>query len=236
MNLSPRLLSLAAMVSAVALIGCGSSAVSSQAALGTLSSVMPQIASIPVNTSVTFTATTNEPNDVDWVLLSYSYANLGSPSVSLNGGTTYIYTAPATPPIYTGAGAYGNTQGSVTLQTSVPAGGGSFSFIQSTQTFVITAPSISVGITPATATVSLNATLLINAYAVGSVNNAVTVQVNGVTGGSTATGTLSTAGQPPNFYLYTAPAAMPMTGSTVTITVTSVADPTKSASEVITLQ
>jgi hypothetical protein len=36
-------------------------------------------------------------------------------------------------------------------------------------------------------------------------------------------------------YLYTAPAAMPMTGNTVTITVISQADPTKTQTAIVTL-
>jgi hypothetical protein len=61
--------------------------------------------------------------------------------------------------------------------------------------------------------------------------------VNGVTGGSTSTGTIVlTAILGPGAYLYTAPATMPMSGNTVTVTVISQADPTKTASSVITLQ
>ena len=56
------------------------------------------------------------------------------------------------------------------------------------QTFVITAPSVTAAITPLTATVPLNGTTQFIAYAVGNINNAITVQVNGVAGGSTSTG------------------------------------------------
>ena len=45
-----------------------------------------------------------------------------------------------------------------------------------------------------------------------------------------------TAAQLPGIYLYTAPATMPMSGNTVTITVISQADPSKTASSTITLQ
>jgi hypothetical protein len=194
------------------------------------------VTSIPVNSTVTFTATTtNEPNVPQWVLVGYLYANLGSPSVAL-ATPTFVYTAPPTPPIYTDEEPGLTPQGSVTLTASINDGA-SFNDLVSTQTFVITAPSISVGITPATANVPLNTTLQLNAYAVGSVNNAVTLQVNGVTGGSTGAGTISIESPGiPEFYIYTAPANMPMTGATVTITVISQADPTKTASSVITLQ
>jgi hypothetical protein len=73
-------------------------------------------------------------------------------------------------------------------------------------------------------------------YAVGNLNKALNWQVNGVTGGSTATGTIGPAvNQPPDVYLYTAPSATPMTGNTVTLTIISEADPTKTASSTITL-
>ena len=54
-------------------------------------------------------------------------------------------------------------------------------------TFFITAPSVTVGLSPATASVALGGTQQFIGYAVGNVNNALTWQVNGVTGGSTST-------------------------------------------------
>jgi hypothetical protein len=81
----------------------------------------------------------------------------------------------------------------------------------------------------ATASVHVVGTQQFTGYAVGSVNNALTWQVNGASGGGTATGTITTAG------LDTAPAVLPMTGNTVTITAVSQADTTKSASSVVTL-
>lgn len=228
------LLQLAALSSFAALTSCGGSGSSSQYSYQNVNfSVSPQVTSIPVNSTVTFTATTtNEPNVPQWVLVGYLYANLGSPSVAL-ATPTFVYTAPPTPPIYTDEEPGLTPQGSVTLTASINDGA-SFNDLVSTQTFVITAPSISVGITPATATVPLNGTLQLNGYAVGSINNTVTLQVNGVTGGSTSAGTISI--QSPGFYIYTAPANMPMTGSTVTITVISQADPTKTATAIVTLQ
>lgn len=67
-------------------------------------------------------------------------------------------------------------------------------------------------------------------YAVGSANNAVVFQVNGVTGGSLSAGYISTTG------LYQAPSVLPMTGNTVTIMAVSAADPTRSSSATVTLQ
>jgi hypothetical protein len=104
--------------------------------------------------------------------------------------------------------------------------------------FAITAPSITTGFfTNPNSTVALGKTLGVWAYAVGSTNNAITMQVNGTTGGSTTYGTITPL---PNAvsngeYVYTAPATMPMAGDTVTVTVISQADPTKSSSMTLTL-
>jgi hypothetical protein len=57
--------------------------------------------------------------------------------------------------------------------------------------------------------------------------------VNGVTGGSTATGTI--APQITGAAYFTAPTVMPMTGNTVTITAACQADQTKHASATVTL-
>ena len=59
-------------------------------------------------------------------------------------------------------------------------------------------------------------------------NTAVTWQVNGVAGGNSTVGTISSAG------LYTAPAAIP-SPATVTVTATAAADPTRSGSAVVTV-
>jgi hypothetical protein len=142
-----------------------------------------------------------------------------------------LYTAPPTPPIYTQTQT-GITQGTVTLDVTVtPPAGTSTPVSPDTVSFVITAPSVTVALTPAQANVALGGSLQLIGYAVGNVNNALTWQVNGVTGGSmSTTGTINTSG------LYLAPTNMPMSGKTVTISIISQADPTKTASSVITLQ
>ena len=112
----------------------------------------------------------------------------------------------------------------------IPPAGSTPAVSDDSVTFFITAPTIAVGISPASAGVSLNAAQQFTGYAVGSVNNALTWQVDGVNGGSVAYGTITAAG------LYTAPPILPMTGAGVTITVLSQADPTKSASALVNLQ
>src|SRR5208283_1148483 len=88
-------------------------------------------------------------------------------------------------------------------------------------------PVVSVSISPTTATVPANGTQQFTATVTGSSNTAVQWQVNNVTGGTAATGTISTAG------LYTAPPTT--TNIQVTVTAVSVADSTKSASAVVSI-
>jgi hypothetical protein len=83
-------------------------------------------------------------------------------------------------------------------------------------------PSMSVTITPGSASVVLGATQTFVAAVTNASNTGVTWSVNGIAGGSPAVGTISTAG------VFTAPADLP--ASTVAqITATSVADASKSA-------
>jgi len=231
MKLRSRLLSILTISSTFALTHCGGGGPSYSYQNVTIS-VAPKPASVPVNGTQTFTATvTNAPPLAVWTVQGTQVpsVSVGTVTNSMTDSTTTTYTAPAVPPLYAAAEvANGSVQGSVTLLAQANSVQGSFIFVTATTTFVITGP-ISVGVSPMTASLHVGGTQLFTAYAVGSVNNALTWQVNGVPGGGTATGTITTAG------LYTAPAALPMTGNTVTITAVSQADTTKSASSVVTL-
>ena len=188
--------------------------------------VSPTATSINAGASLGFTATvTNDPETPFWTVSS---TNDGT----INGGTSTVfasnvtYTAPAAPPIFA-TDLNPAHQGIVTLicteGTSLLGG------INVTETMHVIAASVTAGISPATASVALGATSQFFGYAVGSANNAVSWQVNGISGGSSTVGTITSLGT------YTAPTAMPMSGSTVIITLTSVADPTKTATATITL-
>jgi hypothetical protein len=83
------------------------------------------------------------------------------------------------------------------------------------------APAITVGVSPTSGSLLLGATQPFTAIVSNTTNTAVTWNVNGVSGGSIAMGTISSAG------LYTAPQIMPAQSSTV-IQAVSQADPTKS--------
>lgn len=235
MKLRSNILSIPTICWTLVLTSCGSR-YSYQNVTVTIS---PQIASIPVNGTQVFTTTTTNAPNVPIFLLNHKLVENGAgqdtsagtftpPPGDVEGSTTY--NAPAIPPIYTSAQlANGLVQGSVILTAGVQNNPTNFdSETQTSATFVITGP-ISVGVSPATASVKLGSTQQLTGYAVGSVNNALTWQVNGVAGGSTANGSITTTG------LYTAPAAMPITGNTVTITAVSQADTSKSQSSTITL-
>ena len=192
-------------------------------------SVTPQLASLAAGTTQQFTATvTNYAATPTWIVQA-SVAPVGTIT------QTGLYTAPAIPPIINFGGGAG-VQGVVTVSASVfyPAPNTLFgASASSAQTIVITAPSVTAGFITAAATVPLGTTFKFQPYAVGSLNRGYTLQVNGVTGGSTAYGTIVSDNI--NAGLYTAPASMPMTGNQVTITVISQADPTKTANAVVTL-
>ena len=86
-----------------------------------------------------------------------------------------------------------------------------------------TSGGVSVAITPTSATVVVGQNEAFQATVTGSTNTAVTWQVNGVTGGNSTNGTISTIG------LYTAPAQVP-NPATVSVTAVAQADTTKSQS------
>src|SRR5438034_257177 len=88
--------------------------------------------------------------------------------------------------------------------------------------------SVSVTISPTSVALAPNATQQFTATVTGSSNTAVTWEVNGVTGGNSTTGTVSTSG------LYTAPATVPNPAN-VTVTAVLQADTTKSASATVTI-
>ncbi len=87
---------------------------------------------------------------------------------------------------------------------------------------------VSLNISPTSASVLLNQQKQFSATVSGSTNTQVSWQVNGVTGGSSAVGAIDANG------LYTAPTVLPNPAS-VTISALSQADVTKSASAIATI-
>ena len=91
------------------------------------------------------------------------------------------------------------------------------------------AGNLSVTLTPNNRTIRCGATLTLTAKVSNTSNQAVTWQVNGVTGGNATVGTVSTAG------VYTAPAMLPPS-TAILVTAVSQQDPTAKASVTINLQ
>ena len=103
-------------------------------------------------------------------------------------------------------------------------------------TAVRSAAQVSVSISPSLITLATMATQPFTATVSGSTNTAVTWQVNGVSGGSSTNGLVSTTilGTA-NESLYLAPATVPSPAS-ISVTAVSQADPTKSATATVTIQ
>ena len=89
--------------------------------------------------------------------------------------------------------------------------------------------SVTVVVSPASANVRAGATKSFSATVTGSSNTSVTWQVNGVAGGSSASGTISSSG------VYTAPSTVP-SSNTVTVRAVSSADANAAGSSAVTLQ
>jgi hypothetical protein len=226
-----KILCSAAIASTLALTSCTSGYFTAPVYLSV--TVSPRPAAIPAGTSVVFTAAVSNNLSLPvWSILDAANANNPGTLTAVSTPANSIqYTAPASPPIYTFVTPTFITQGTVTLQVSATAPPQSnLPVAHDSISVYITTPTVAVNLTPTTANVAFNATQQFIGYAVGNVNNALTWQVNGVSGGTAATGTITSGGT------YTAPASLPITGNPVTITMVSQADPTKTASALVTLQ
>jgi hypothetical protein len=215
---------------AIALGGCNNTVMLTPTYLGV--NISPRPASIPAGTSVTFLGTVSNNLSVpQWSILDAAQASNPGTLTPSGSTTSIVYTAPNAPPLYSQT-ATGITQGAVTLDVSVTAPAGTSIPVSSDSlTFVITTPSVSLSLTPLTANVALSGTQQFFGYALGNVNNALTWQLsaNGIPSSNGSLGTINTGGT------YVAPAMMPPSGKTVTITIISQADPTKTMSAVVTL-
>jgi uncharacterized protein YjdB len=177
-----------------------------QQSAATTVTVLPATASVQAGETQTFSATVSGSSNqtVTWT------ASAGTITA------TGLYTAPAIVP----------SPAAVTIQATsqadTSAGG--------TAEVTVTPPpaAIVVTISPASASVRINRTRAFTATVQNISNKAVTWKVNGVTGGNSTLGLISSLGT------YKAPSALPP-GAVVTVSAVSVADPTKSASAVITV-
>lgn len=93
---------------------------------------------------------------------------------------------------------------------------------------VTVTPPITVAVNPTSTSVAISTTQAFSAIVTNSANTAVTWQVNGVAGGNTTVGTISSSG------MYTAPASIP-SPAIVTVTALSAADTARSGSAQVTI-
>ena len=107
---------------------------------------------------------------------------------------------------------------SVPVVVTTPDGDSSNAFYVN----VVSPPPVTISITPASATVRVRSTKQFTATVQNSTNTGVIWKVNGITGGNSTVGTISTSG------LYKAPSAVPAP-ATVVVGATAAADSTKTA-------
>ncbi len=117
------------------------------------------------------------------------------------------------------------TMSSGTHRLTVQANNGTTTFKNTIYVTATNTPQVSVSVSPTTATIAKTGTQQFTPTVQNAINTDVTWSVDGLQGGSSTPGTIDSTG------LYSAP----NTDSRHTITATSVADPTKSASATVTV-
>ncbi len=175
--------------------------------------VAPSTASVNINAMQQFSATVSNAADqsVSWAVNGVSGGSMTAGWITSSGN----YTAPAVVP----------SPATVTVQAAsliAPTAMG-------TATVTITAPQpVTVTISPKSASVQTGKTYQFTASVQNSTNHSVTWKVNGIVGGSSTIGTISTNG------LYKAPSAV-LSPNSVTVTAVSAADTSASASATVTI-
>jgi hypothetical protein len=175
-------------------------------------SITPSTANVEVGGMQQFNATVSNTTNsaVTWQAGGVSGGNSTVGTISSAG----LYTAPAAVP----------NPATVTVTAIAQAD----STKSASALVTVTPAPVSISITPTTASVEVGDTQQFTSTVSNSPNSAVTWQVNGITGGNTTVGTVSTMG------LYTAPAVVP-SPATVTVAAVAQADSTKSASATVTV-
>jgi len=160
--------------------------------------------------------------------LSPSPVIVGNFTLTVNGagfvnGSTVSFDGAALPTTFVSASRLTATGHAAAPKSSVPVVVTTPDNATSNTSFVNVAPApVSISISPASATVRARDSFRFTATIQGTTNTAKTWKVNGIVGGNAVVGTIGTGG------LYRAPRRVP-NPAVVTITATSVADPTKVA-------
>ena len=174
--------------------------------------VSPSSASVEANGGTrTFTATVGNTlnSTVTWQVNGMAGGNATVGTISAGG----VYTAPTAVP----------SPATVTVLAVSSA-----DTTKSASAQVTVAAAITVAVSPGTATVAVSTAQMMTATVANSTNMTVSWQVNGVAGGNTTVGTISTSG------MYTAPAMIP-SPATVTVTAVSAANSARSGTAQITI-
>lgn len=171
-------------------------------------SISPNSATVQTGAAQQFSDTVSGTSNtaVTWSVDGLTGGNSTVGTISTNG----LYTAPNS----TGSHSVTVTSAADTTQSASAA------------VTVTSSSSVSITINPTSATVATGGTQQFGDTVSGSSNTSVTWSADGVTGGNSSTGTISTTG------LYTAPTS----SGSHTVTVTSAADTTKKASASVTVQ
>jgi hypothetical protein len=176
--------------------------------------VSPTAANVPTGQTQQFTATVQNSSNqsVTWSVNNVSGGNSTVGFINAVG----MYTAPSAVP----------SPATVTVTATSVA----MPTVSGSASVTIQGPVVvTVTVSPATASVRIRKTRQFTASVQGTANQSVTWKVNGLTGGNSTIGTISSSG------IYTAPASVP-SPSTVTVSATSVAVPSASGSATVTIQ
>lgn len=167
---------------------------------------------VPVAETIQFIATVNSPDaSVSWQVNGAAGGDSTVGTISTAG----LYTAPATVP----------SPDTVTITAIAHCDQATSA---SAELQILPPPQITVLVSPLDQSIGVNATLQFTATVQNATDTAVQWQVNGVAGGNSTVGTISSSG------LYTAPAAIPNPAA-VTVSAVSHADATKSGSTHVTI-
>ncbi|HEY1660429.1 MAG TPA: hypothetical protein VGG14_18900 [Candidatus Sulfotelmatobacter sp.] len=187
-------------------------------------SLSPQFTSVATNGSQIVSATVqNDPQNrgVTWIL---STTGTSEGSTGCSGSTCGTLTSVQTFSVTYIAPSKVPTPATVTLTAYSNASNTS----SSSTNIVVTSGSLNVWVSPTGATVSTSQTQQFAAVVSGNSNTAVTWEVNGIAGGNSSLGTISSSG------LYTAPSSKPSSG-TVTVAAVSQANSSISGSVVVSV-
>jgi len=184
------------------------------AAVAVLLSISPTSASVPTSGTQLFTASVTGTSNtaVTWGVSSAGCSSSPCGTISTSGSSA-VYLAPSVAP----------SPASVTVVATSVADP-----TKTASTSVTVVPVIAVTVSPTGASVPTGTTQQFKASVTGTSNTAVAWSVTGTGCSGVACGTINTSG------FYTAPAVVP-SPATVTVTATSVADPTKSSAVNLTI-